>query len=145
MTFKEIQMDLLQMPQGWTLAHCISGDFALGAGIAKTIDEVFNMRERLKMAWEHPYYTSDELVGECLPVGNVFNLVTKSECRSKPTWDNFCAALADMVDYVRHRGIKKLAMPRIGCGLDRLNWEQVKAKILDVFKDDDIEIVVCYL
>ena len=27
--------DLFTMPQGYYLAHCISADFALGAGIAK--------------------------------------------------------------------------------------------------------------
>ena len=41
--------------------------------------------------------------------------------------------------------IKKLAMPRIGCGLDRQNWTDVKALIEKVFADTDIEIMVCSL
>ena len=34
--------DLFTVPQGYYLAHCISADFALGAGIAKKFDEVYN-------------------------------------------------------------------------------------------------------
>ena len=41
--------------------------------------------------------------------------------------------------------IKKLAMPKIGCGLDRLQWSKVRENIKEAFKDIDIEIVVKYL
>lgn len=37
----------------------------------------------------------------------------------------------------------KLAMPRIGCGLDKLEWSKVKAIIEEVFADTDVEILVC--
>jgi len=39
--------------------------------------------------------------------------------------------------------IKKIAMPVIGCGLDRLNWNDVSEQIKDVFADMDVEILVC--
>lgn len=35
MTLTEIQGNLFDAPRGWALVHCISADFALGAGIAK--------------------------------------------------------------------------------------------------------------
>ena len=41
--------------------------------------------------------------------------------------------------------IKKLAMPIIGCGLDKLEWSKVKDLIIQVFKNMDIEILICYL
>jgi hypothetical protein len=41
--------------------------------------------------------------------------------------------------------ITKLAIPYIGCGLDRLNWDEVKDVIEDVFEDTDVEILVCSL
>lgn len=41
--------------------------------------------------------------------------------------------------------VGKLAMPKIGCGLDRLNWDDVSYLIQDIFKDIDIEIRVYYL
>lgn len=41
------------------------------------------------------------------------------------------------------RNIHKIAMPTIGCGLDRLQWDKVSEIIKEVFKDSDLEILVC--
>jgi len=38
--------------------------------------------------------------------------------------------------------VPKLAMPRIGCGLDGLNWPKVKEIICQVFQADSVELVV---
>lgn len=47
-------------------------------------------------------------------------------------------------DIVKVYGIKKLAMPQIGCGLDRMDWNNVKEMILHIFQDiQDLEILVC--
>ena len=40
-------------------------------------------------------------------------------------------------------GVNKIAMPRIGCGLDKLDWWKVRDIIFDVLDDTDIEILVC--
>ena len=38
-----------------------------------------------------------------------------------------------------------IAMPRIGCGLDRLKWPQVKSLIEEEFTDvENLDIIVCY-
>ena len=50
-----------------------------------------------------------------------------------------------MMYVCREYGITKVAMPRIGCGLDRLNWDDVRPMIEEIFKDMDIEILVCVL
>lgn len=39
----------------------------------------------------------------------------------------------------------QLAIPKIGSGLDRLEWEKVRILIHQVFADTEIEIVVCFL
>ena len=39
--------------------------------------------------------------------------------------------------------IKKIAMPLIGCGLDRLEWYKVSEIIKRLFSNTDIEILVC--
>ena len=50
-----------------------------------------------------------------------------------------------MRDQCENLNITKLAMPKIGSGLDRLDWEKVKEIIQDVFDDSDIEILICSL
>lgn len=141
MYFHEEKMNLLDVPQGYMLAHCVSGDFALGAGVAKQIDEAFNMRESLRRIY------GDELITGtgCYTAMNVYNLVTKTRFWHKPTLDSVHEALVDMKSYAEEDGVKKIAMPRIGCGLDKLDWENVSQIIKEVFRDTDIEILVCYL
>jgi O-acetyl-ADP-ribose deacetylase (regulator of RNase III) len=41
--------------------------------------------------------------------------------------------------------INKVAMPRIACGLDKCNFDDVRKIIKEVFEDTDVEILVCYL
>lgn len=39
--------------------------------------------------------------------------------------------------------IHNIAMPQIGCGLDRLHWADVSKIIQDTFQDTDVNILVC--
>jgi hypothetical protein len=36
-----------------------------------------------------------------------------------------------------------LAMPKIGCGLDRLQWGRVSEMLKEIFSDYDIDIIIC--
>jgi hypothetical protein len=133
--------DLFTVPQGYYLAHCISADFALGAGIAKAFDEVYNMRFKLFREYDAYYYDG----GDALLIDNVFNLVTKPKCYHKPRYEAVREALEIMKDIMDINATTKLAMPKIGCGLDRLSWSEVYDIICEVFEDTDVEILICEL
>ena len=75
----------------------------------------------------------------------VFNLVTKKRYWEKPTMENMKKALIILRRQCEKYDIKKLAMPKIGCGLDGLYWNVVSHLIQEVFYDSDIEIMVCFL
>lgn len=141
MTIHEEQRDLFTVPQGYYLAHCISADFALGAGIAKKFDEVYNMKFKLFKNYDNFEFDG----GETLLIDNVFNLVTKPQCYNKPTYDTLREALEAIRTQMEYLDITKLAMPKIGCGLDRLQWDKVYDIICDVFKDTDVDILICEL
>jgi hypothetical protein len=131
--------DLFTVPQGYYLAHCISADFALGAGIAKTFDEVYNMRFKLFREYDNYVYEG----GDALPIDNVFNLVTKPKCYHKPRYESLREALEVMRDIMDINAATKLAMPKIGCGLDKLSWPEVYEIICEVFEATDVEILIC--
>ena len=141
MTITTEKKDLFTMPQGYYLAHCISADFALGAGIAKTFDSVYNMRFKLFRNYDNYEYHG----GDALLIDNVFNLVTKQKYWHKPTYDSVRESLEMMKEQLDFVGATKLAMPKIAAGLDRLNWIRVYEIIFEVFEDMDIEIVICEL
>lgn len=145
MIYNEVQCDLFKVPQGYYLAHCISGDYALGAGIAKNFVNVYNMRYKLFKNYPIPIGEKYANVGKALLIDNVFNLVTKPRCYHKPTYDTLYDTLLDMKQQCEQLDIDKVAMPLIGCGLDKLEWEQVYDVIESVFGDTEIEILVCKL
>ena len=121
------------------IAHCISRDCALGAGIAKKKKKKFNIREDLKNILKiNPSAT-------CILHKNVINLITKEKYYNKPTLNSLCAALKKMCILCKKNGIKKVKMPRIGCGLDRLQWIDIKKNIESIFNDENIIIEVYYL
>lgn len=148
MIYKEEKRDLFSVDDSYYIAYCISADFALDAGIAKEIDRRFNTREELRKKYPNFYgkwVSVDPFAnnGTCLLTGRILNLVTKDRYYEKPTYKNLCYALTTMLSYCRTYNIKKIAMPLIGCGLDRLQWDRVSAMIKEIFADEDIEILVC--
>ena len=54
-------------------------------------------------------------------------------------------ALEKMKEVCIKNGIAQIAMPTIGAGLDRLDWNKVSELICRIFDDMDIEILVCKL
>ncbi|MCQ2968549.1 MAG: macro domain-containing protein [Clostridium sp.] len=139
MKIKIIKADLFSFKNKCYLAHCISSDFALGAGIAVQFNKHFNMRSILK--YKYPTYSWDN--GDCILENTVFNLVTKEKYWHKPTYNTLEKSLIKMRDIALQKNIKNIAMPLIGCGLDRLDWDQVKSIIENVFNDTDIQFIIC--
>ena len=141
MTITTENRDLFTVPQGYYLAHCISADFALGAGIAKAFDSVYNMRFKLFKSYPNYVFRG----GDAILIDNVFNLVTKAKGFQRPSYEFLRESLEMMREQIEFLDITKLAIPMLGCGLDRLQWTQVEHIIKDVFADMDINIVVCVL
>ena len=57
------------------------------------------------------------------------NLITKERYFHKPTIITMRHALEKMKQICLENNIKKIAMPVIGCGLDRLNWNEICIQI----------------
>lgn len=144
MKYNERHYDLFSVPPDYYLAHCISADFALGAGIAAQIEARYHIRGELIKT--HPGYTFlyRREFGDCIRTGRVLNLVTKLNYWHKPTLSSISGALYRMKEICMADGIKKVAMPRIACGLDKQSWPVVSSIVKDVFTDTDIEVLVCY-
>lgn len=147
MTIREEQRDLFTVPKDYILVHCISADLVMGAGIAKEFT-----RRGVKAQLQRDY--QDIEVGDCLVSDTTgwraeFNLVTKEKYWQKPTYDSLKTALvnarinAKILALMNDDKPVKLAMPKIGCGLDHLQWVKVKEIIEEVFANTDVEILVC--
>lgn len=145
LNYKEEERDLFTAPGSYHLVQCISADFAMGKGIAVQFNEHFNTKENLKKKYGDMRceWDNSENKGFCVQDGRVFNLVTKKRCFLKPTEATMQNALECLRKQVQEQNIKYLAMPRIGAGLDKMQWGTVRDIIIKVFGDDDITILVC--
>lgn len=149
MTIREENRDLFTVPQGYYLAHCITADCSLGAGVAKKMDEVFNMKEKLITSYD--YLSADlgfelsDYVGRVLTIDNVYNLILKKHPQKKAKYKKLRACLEDMKDEMEANLVTKVAMPKIGCGHEGLEWDKVREIIEEVFEDTNAEILVCSL
>lgn len=147
MIYREEVRDLFSVPDDYYLAHCISADFGMGKGIVVEFNKRFDMKRILQT--KYPDYVNQfhrqKRLSDCILEGRVFNLITKERYFEKPTYNTLTGALCKMKVLCQSENIHKIAMPIIGCGLDRLEWDKVSRIIKDVFQEEDIEILVCRL
>lgn len=145
LSYKEEQRDLFSVSEEYYLSHCISADFAMGKGIAVEFNRRFDMKKKLMEMYPDYLreYEKEGNQGDCILEGRVLNLVTKKRYYNKPTYESLRTSLEKMKQICVKDGISKIAMPLIGCGLDKLDWKQVSGMIQEVFQEMELEILVC--
>lgn len=121
-----------------SLCHCVSRDFAMGRGIA--------------LDFKRRFGRVDELLKQAPSVGQVaylrdgdryiFYLVTKQRYWQKPVYEDLRKCLEDLRFKCSKLQVKCLSMPRIGCGLDRLEWSKVQELIQAILCQDALTVTV---
>ncbi|KAG9269578.1 ADP-ribose glycohydrolase OARD1 isoform X2 [Astyanax mexicanus] len=138
---KCVKGDLFSCPATEALAHCISEDCRMGAGIAVLFKKKFGGVDQLLAQKKKP--------GECAVLKRsgrfVYYLITKKRYSHKPTYETLRQSLEAMKTHCLENGVTRLSMPRIGCGLDRLRWDRVIVMIEEVFQNTDVTITVYLL
>lgn len=154
MNYKEVKGDLLKYDTDkYTFVHCIATDLRWGLGIAPLIiKNTFNAESYVRPKTDSNPKGIDHYIevgtAELTVTENAkkfYNLFTKEHTSGKPSYLNFTRSLKSLKEDCIKRGIKNLAMPKIGCGLDRLEWEVVREIIKGVFLDTEIDITVVYI
>jgi O-acetyl-ADP-ribose deacetylase (regulator of RNase III) len=65
----------------------------------------------------------------------VINFPTKRHWKGKSRMEDIEAGLPALVEEVRRRGIRSIAVPPLGCGLGGLAWREVRPRIERAFQD----------
>ena len=137
-TYQEFQGDLFSATNDFALCHCVSRDFNMGKGIATIFKNRYGRVEELK--------AQNANIGGCAFLNDngkfLFYLVTKEKYFQKPTYESLAQSLVCMKNHCLRHGVTKIAMPKIGCGLDKLVWNRVREMILDTFSNSGIAIRV---
>lgn len=128
--------------------QCISADFGMGAGIAVEFNKRFDTKKRLYNIFNGDItygWDTHTPHGTCIIADNVFNLVTKRNYWDKPSYEDLESALRVMKYLMLENNIQSISMPKIGCGLDKLDWQKVKLMLINIFEDTNCIINVYYL
>ena len=131
--------DIFESPAKSAIGQCISSDAAMSKGLAKlfvqTFPELLNLRRKnLKLGEAVMMRVGDRIV---------FNLVTKIKFSMKPKLATLEVFLLSLKSQAVKLGICMLSLPRLGCGLDRLNYDRdVKPLMESIFKGSSTNIVV---
>lgn len=146
MKYNESKGDLFSLPEYFSLGHCISLCCGMGAGIAVRFQKEFDMRDTLLGIIKNNNLSYPvTIMYDCNNGRKIFNLVTKQNFWNKPTLQSLEICVKEMAKLCKDNNIKYLGLPKIGCGLDRLNWYKVREIIKENFKDMPIQIEVRYL
>ncbi|KAJ8980003.1 hypothetical protein NQ317_016666 [Molorchus minor] len=88
------------------------------------------------------------MVGDVLQLGGdetsrrVFYLVTKHLSRDKPTYENVWESLISLRGALLSQEVTHLAIPKLSCGLDGLNWRVVRNMLEVLFQFTGIEVLI---
>lgn len=136
-----VEKDLFSVEKDRSLGHCVSRDLAMSKGIAVDFKKLFGDVDVLK--------AMDRKIGEVAYLNKngryIFYLITKQNCYDKPTYDTLELSLVYLRKLCTELKVSKLALPKIGCGLDKLEWNRVLKIIEKVFSETAIDIEICLL
>lgn len=160
--FREVVGDLFSAPIIYSLAHCVAADMNMGAGIAVKFRDTFKQIQKLK--------DQGAKAGGLAVLKDqsrfIYYLVSKNKTYTQPTYKDLFSSLHMMKTHMvtkccfyriilpflmcvyhcfslqEQNDVTKLAIPRIGCGLDGLEWDKVKDLLHEVFGNESVEIVV---
>jgi hypothetical protein len=154
MIYKEEKRDLFSVDtKSYVLAHCISADVtatrAMGAGIAK----IFRRNYKDMAGVISPFLRVGKSIRYEKDGDIIYNMVSKPKVYHKiglgiskdNYYDNLKKCLIDVKNQMIEHNETKIAMPKIGCGLDRGKWEEVREIIKEVFEDTNFEVLICYI
>jgi len=127
-----------------SFAHGVNAVGKMDAGIAlefkKRYPEMYSRYKRLcdqhiLLPGEVFYYGSKD------ERPNVVNLVTQNGL-NKANIDYLELAIDGLTKRYKMWNIKKIAMPKIGCGRGGLDWEEVKSLLVNKFEKIKLEVLV---
>ena len=128
--YQEIIGDLFHSTD--CLAYCVSTDFKVSAGIAHKIRRNFSTRYPINLD-----HRLNPLWPQLIPSQKryIYHLITKQKFHNKPTFGT-------LRTHAEENGVRRISMPCIGCGLDKLDWNVVRQLIQDTFRTSPVAVIV---
>ena len=115
-----------------TIGHCISADARMSKVFADFLSHRIpglrstSRKAKLFMGQIFPFWDS---TGKHY----IYNLVIKETFYDKPNLSTLCKTLQALKIHASMNGVSTIAIPKLGCGLDQMNWQEVVKPLRDIF------------
>lgn len=129
--------------RGEEIVHCVSADFEMGVGVAKTLaDLIPSLRPNLRKQFPLPKNISElepftavwEEDDKC-----IYNLVTKYRYFNKPTLDTLRVAIMTLSSLLERKYKDadeiRISMPMIASGCDKIHWCKTEKLLTELLSD----------
>jgi len=130
--------DLFEASDVYSLGHCVSQDFHMSQGISVKFRRKFGQITELKNQNKKVTEISSLQFGEKY----ILYLITKEKHWQKPSYENLFLTIKNLRLFCDKNKIMKLALPKIACGIDQLDWSQIRTIIRYNFKGAKTKILV---
>ena len=130
---------ILEQPN--SIGHCISADAQMSKGFAQFLSERV---PRLRRTCRRANLLNDQV----FPFWDYssrrysYNLVSYKKYSDKPDLQTLATALRGMQAQATMNGASAFSVPKIGSGLDQMDWQDVVKLLRNIFLYSDIQIVV---
>ena len=135
-----VEGSVFEAPEGVALAHCVSADLAMSAGIAvqfvKRWPDIRSGSSRSEPGSLHVHSSTR---------GYIFNLITKERFDDKPSLEDFRKSIVALKSKMQALNIKTLAVPELGSGRERLNLSEVIHVLQSILVEAGIGIIMYHL
>ena len=130
---------IFQQPK--SVGHCISADARMSKGFADLLSHrIPGLRSTCRKA--------KLFMGQIFPFWDstgkryIYNLVIKERFYDKPNLSTLSKTLEAMKIHASTNGVSTIAIPKLGCGVDQMNWQEVVKLLRDIFAYADVQLVV---
>jgi hypothetical protein len=138
---KEAVGDLWHYPAEYrvvtTNGVVLAGKLVMGAGVARQARDRFPELPKLLGTWVQLYGNRVFICRD----EKLITLPTKEDWRNDSTFGRIERSLQQMVEVVNKFGIKSVVMPRVGCGLGGLSWDDYVRHMCEMALDDRFTVV----
>ena len=124
-----------------SIGHCKSADARMSKGFADFLSHrIPGLRSTCRKA--------KLFTGQVFPFWDstgkryIYNLVTKERFCNKPNLSTLSKTLETMKSHARMNGVSITAIPKLGCELDQMKWQDVLKLLRDIFAYAEVQIVV---
>ena len=130
---------ILEQPN--SIGHCISADAQMSKGFAQFLSERIPRlrrtcrRAKLLKDQVFPFWDSSSRL-------YIYNLVTKEKYSNKSDLQTLATTLQNMQAHATMHGVSTIVIPKFGCGLNQMNWQDVVKILRKIFAYSAIQIVV---